>query len=71
LESERIYQILCKDKNFDPVFYANNFESLMDFYNLSAQVAWAKLEYMKTVEGHKEEYCKPPTIKGSVALRRF
>lgn len=62
LESEKIYQILCKDKNFDPVFYANNFEVLMDFYNVSAQVAQAKLEYMKTVEGHKEEYCKPPTI---------
>lgn len=62
LESEKIYQILSKDKNFDPIFYANNFEVLMDFYNVSAQVAQAKLEYMKTVEGHKEEYCKPPTI---------
>lgn len=62
LEAEKIYQILSKDKNFDPVFFADNYELLMDFYNLSAQVAEAKLEYMKTVEGHKEEYCKPPTI---------
>lgn len=62
LDAERIYQILCKDKNFDPIFFANNYELLMDFYNLSAQVAKAKLEFMKTVEGHKEEYCKPLSI---------
>lgn len=62
LEAEKIYQILCKDKNFDAIFFANNYELLMDFYSLSSQVAKAKLEYMKTVEGHKEEYCKPPSI---------
>lgn len=62
LEAEKIYQILCKDNKFDPVFFANNYELLMDFYNLSSKVAQAKLEYMKTVDGHKEEYCKPPSI---------
>lgn len=62
LDAERIYQILCKDKNFDPIFFANNYELLMDFYNLSAQVAKARLEYKKTVAGHKEEYCKPPSV---------
>lgn len=62
LEAEKIYQILCKNKDFDPVFFANNYEVLMDYFSLANQVYIAKLEYIKTVDGHKEDYCTPYQI---------
>ncbi|MCH7391298.1 hypothetical protein [Acinetobacter dispersus] len=57
LEAERIFQFLCRQNGFDPKFFANNFELLMDYIALAQQVQIARVEYLKTVEGHKESYC--------------
>ena len=57
LEAEKIFQYLCTQNGFDPNFYANNFELLMDYLALAQQVQIARVEYLKTVEGHKESYC--------------
>lgn len=64
LEAERIFQFLCTQNGFDPKFFANNFELLMDYIALAQQVQVARVEYLKTVEGHKESYC------GDVALNQ-
>lgn len=62
LEAERIFQFLCSQEGFDPEFYANNFELLVDYLNLAKQVQIAKFEYLKTVDGHKEIYCGDITL---------
>lgn len=64
LEAERVFQFLCTQNGFDPKFFANNFELLMDYIALAQQVQIARVDYLKTVEGHKESYC------GDVALNQ-
>ncbi len=66
LEAERIFQFLCTQKGFDPSFYANNFELLMDYFSVIQQAQIAKIEYQKTVEGHKESYCGDVTLNKNV-----
>jgi len=62
LEAEKTYQILCKDKNFDAIFYAENFELIQSYLTFAREAMVAKLEYSKTVAGHKEGYCEPITL---------
>lgn len=66
LDAEKIYQNLCLRKGFDPTFFANNFELLMDYVSLAKEAQIAKIEYEKTVQGHKENYCGSITINKEV-----
>lgn len=66
LEAEHIFQRYSRDKNFDPIFFANNFELLLDYLSFAQQVQVARLEYLKTVDGHKESYCDPITLNPKV-----
>ncbi|QIC71127.1 hypothetical protein [Acinetobacter indicus] len=66
LEAEKIFQYLSTQNGFDPNFYANNFELLMDYLALAQQVQIARVEYLKTVEGHKESYCGDITFNKKV-----
>lgn len=58
-EAERVYKIYIRKKGFDPVFFANNFELLLDYLSYAQQAHLANLEYMKTVKGHQSTYCQP------------
>lgn len=66
LEAERVFQFLCTQNGFDPKYFANNFELLMDYIALAQQVQIARVDYLKTVEGHKESYCGDITLNKKV-----
>lgn len=66
LDAEKIYQSLCLRKGFDPIFFANNFELLMNYVSLAKETQIAKIEYEKTIQGHKESYCGSVTINKEV-----
>lgn len=66
LEAEKIFQIYYKKKGFDSEFYANNFELLLDYLAFAQQVKVVEIEYRKTVEGHKDDYCGDVTFNKKV-----
>lgn len=66
LEAEHIFKRYSRNANFDPVFFANNFELLLDYLSFAKQVQVARIEYLKTVESHKESYCVPVTFDAKV-----
>lgn len=68
LEAERVFQFLCSQEGFDPEFYANNFELLMDYLAFAKEVQIARIEYLKTVEGHKESYCGEITLNKDIEV---